>query len=159
MLKDFHSDLANAKIAEKIVRDTLASLTTDYTFEDVSDDPQFYYKGDIRAVGDNKELYIEVKDDSRIADTGNILCEEEVYYKDDDRFAKGNMYCDSDYYCVVSQQERKIYVLDFKILKTIYRKYSEDFKIIKHSEQDTYAYLLPICRAKQFGALLYKLNY
>ena len=159
MMKEFYEDLANAKAAEKIVRDTLASLTTNYTFEDVSDDPQCYYKGDIRVVGDNKEFYIEVKNDSRIADTGNILCEEEVYYKDDNRFAPGNMHCTSDYYCVVSMQERKIYVLDFQVLKSIYRKYASDFKIIRHRDQDTHAYLLEICRAKQFGALLYKLNF
>ena len=34
----------------------------------------------------------------------------------------GNMYCDSDIYAVVSEPERKIYVMDFKILKANYLK-------------------------------------
>ena len=59
---------------------------------------------------------IEVKNDSCIASSGNILCEEENYIKADNRMIKGNMYCDSDIFCIVSQQARKIYVLDFKRL-------------------------------------------
>ena len=158
MLKDFHSDLMNAKGAEKIVRDTFASLTNDFTFVDVSDDPQCYYKGDIKAISADKEIYIEVKDDSRIAETHKILCEEEVFYKDSDYYGKGNMSCKCDYYCVVSQQEKRIYVLDFNVLKQLYRKFG-DYKEINHPSQITYCYLLDLCRAKQFGALLYKINY
>lgn len=46
--------------------------------------------------------FIEVKDDSRIADTGRVLCEERVCYKDGDYFQKGFMYSDYDIFCVVS---------------------------------------------------------
>ena len=103
MLKDFYADLEKAKPAEQLVRDTLAALTDEYTFFTVGDVKEYRYKGDIKAVDKaGKELFIEVKDDSRIADTGNILCEEENYIKEGDYFIDGAMRCDSDIYCVVA---------------------------------------------------------
>lgn len=70
---------------------------------------------------------------------------------------KGNMYCDSDIFCVVSQQARKIYILDFKRLQEIYKK--GEYRVIEHPEQTTYCYLLPIHRAKQWGALITTIGY
>ena len=148
MLKGFKEDLANAKDAEKIVREVFTSLTDKYQFEDVSEDRSCYYKGDIKAVSvsNNECIYIEVKDDSRIAETGNILCEVEVYYKECDYYGKGNMECDYDIYTIVSKQERKIYVLDFKELKRIHKWGT--FREIDHPAQTTYCYLLPLGMAK-----------
>jgi hypothetical protein len=105
MLRDFFKDLAAAKPAEELVLNTLSSLTADFTFTDVSNIKECRYKGDILAKSnsDNKEIYIEVKQDSRIAQTGNILCEYQNYYKDSDYFGKGNMYSSCDVYCIVSQ--------------------------------------------------------
>jgi hypothetical protein len=42
-----------------------------------------------------------------------VLCEEEIFYKDGGYFGKGNMKSNYDIYCIVSQSERKIYVIDF----------------------------------------------
>lgn len=39
---------------------------------------------------------------------------------------------DSDYYAVVSMEEQKIYILDFKKLQSIYRK--GEYKIINHPD-------------------------
>ena len=102
MLKQFKEDLAAAKEAEQIVKTAIA--TAGYQVVDVADDPQYYHKGDLQIILPTGELrYVEVKDDSRIGDTRNILCEEEVYYKETDRFVKGNMYSDYDIYAVVSK--------------------------------------------------------
>ena len=77
----FLLDLNEAHIAENLVREVLASLTNEYVFESVADNREYYHKGDIKATSANgEEILIEVKDDSRIGDTGNILCEESVYY-------------------------------------------------------------------------------
>jgi hypothetical protein len=73
-----------------------------YKVFDVADQPQYYHKGDLRIILPTGERFVEVKDDSRIADTQNILCEEEVFYKDINEFVKGNMYSDYDIYAVVS---------------------------------------------------------
>ena len=151
MLNDFKADLELGREAEYLVKEILSGLTADYTFEAIGDQKEYYYKGDIRATGaDGKEFYIEVKNDSCIAKSGNILCEEENYIKDSGRMIKGNMHCGSDIYCIVSQAERKIYLLDFKRLQEIYQK--GEYKVINHQEQVTYCYLLPLHRAKQWGA-------
>ena len=92
MLKEFYNDKEKAREAELLVRDILAALTTDYTFVAIGDVREYRYKGDIKAIDKNgKEIFLEVKDDSRIADTGNVLCEEENYIKESDYYIKGNM--------------------------------------------------------------------
>lgn len=104
MLIYFWKDLAAAKPAEKLVLDTFSSLTTDYTFTDVSNVKECRYKGDIKATAaDGKELFIEVKNDSRIANTNNVLCEYQNYIKDGGYYIKGNMCSEYDIYCIVSQ--------------------------------------------------------
>lgn len=158
-LKDqFTEDLQKAKSAEKLVRDTLSNLTSAFAFEDVSDNPQYYYIGDIKIIGaDGSEYYMEVKDDSRIADTGKVLCEDEVYFKTNDYYKLGNMHSNYQYYCVVSKGERQLYIFDFSALKAIYKK--GEYKVINHPLQTTYAYLLELCRAAQWGALIKKIKY
>lgn len=159
MLNNFNTDLAAAKPAEKMVRNIFSSLTNEYRFEDVSNQREFYYIGDLKAtsLATGKEIFIEVKNDSRIADTHNVLCEEEVFYKEYGYFDKGNMYCNSNIYCVVSEQEHKIYVIDFKVLKEIYKK--GEFRTIDHPQQTTYCYLLPIWLIKKYNGLLDIIDY
>ena len=61
MLNDFQKDLAAAKAAENTVRRVFSSLTNEYRFEDVSNQREFYYKGDIKAISlsTGTEIYIE----------------------------------------------------------------------------------------------------
>ena len=159
MLKEFYADLAAAKPAEELVRNTLSTLAPGYKFEDVSYETKCYYKGDIKAIApDGTEIYLEVKDDSRIAETRNILCEEEVYFKDENYFHEGNMQSNYDYFCIVSKSEQRIYILDFRKLKELYKDKGE-FKIIPHANQDTFCYLLPLHIAKKYGALIHTINY
>lgn len=159
MIKEFWSDLSKAKYSEQLVREVLSSLTDEYEFQDVSNQREYFYKGDIRAVSKTNGSFfmLEVKDDSRIAETRNVLCEEEVYYKESNYFGKGNMQSDYDIYCVVSQAEQKIYIIDFSILKKIYKQ--GEFKIIKHFAQDTYCYLLPLGVIKKNGGLIKVIEY
>ena len=133
MLNNFKEDLEQGKEAERLVKEVFSGLTAQYTFEAIGDQREYYYKGDIRATGaDGREFYIEVKNDSRIAASENILCEDENYIKDSGRMIKGNMHCDSDYFCIVSQEARKIYVLDFKRLQEIYKK--GEHRVISHAQ-------------------------
>ena len=64
----------------------------------------------------------------------------------------------TDVFCVVSAAEHKIYVLDFRTLQAIYKRYGS-FTIIRHAEQDTYCYLLELCRIRQFGGLIAVVEY
>lgn len=158
-MSSFYTDLEKGRRAEQIVLNTFRKLTNKYQFEDVSNNKEYYYKGDIRAIGANANcpIFIEVKNDEAIAKTKNFLCEEEVYNKDGDYYVKGNMSCESNIYCVVSEAERLIYVLDFWKLKEIYKK--GEYKVIPHTTQITYCYLLELCRAKQWGALIDIIKY
>lgn len=158
MVQGFYEGLAQAREAELLVAEVFSSLTKDYKFENVGDVREYFYKGDIKATAaDGREIFIEVKDDSVIHKTHNVLCEEEVYYKDTDYYGKGNMFSEYNIYTVVSKAERKIYVIDFEVLKSIYHK--GEYKIIEHPAQITYCYLLDLCKVKQFGGLIAMLDY
>lgn len=158
MVSTFYYDLNEAKKAEHLVCSLLSSSTTKYTFRAVGDEPQFYHKGDIEArAQDGSLFYIEVKNDSRIGETRNILCEEAVYYKQDNIKVKGNMYSDYEVYCIVSECEQKIYFIDFKTLRSLYR--FGRAKEINHPEQITYCYLLPLSLIEKEGGLLGVLEY
>ena len=139
-LTQFSKDLIKGKRGEDIVKDVLFSLTSGYKIEDVSDDPQYYYTGDLRVTTpEGKIYYLEVKNDSRIHETKNLLLEDEVYFKETGEFRKGNMYCKSDVYVVVSESDRKVYFFDFGTLKQHYKE--GNFECIRHQAQDTYCYL------------------
>ena len=156
--QQFYKDLAAAKVAEKIALQQLALHYPHYHFEDVSDDSYYYYKGDIKLSNDDgAALYVEVKNDSRIAETGNILCEYGNYYKDTNTFGGGAMKNKSDIYCVVSQAARRIYLFKFDILSQNYT--SGKHKVIHHAEQDSYCYLFPVEQAIALGALITTINY
>lgn len=156
MLSRFSADLAAAKEAEQLVKEAIAAAG--YQVLDVSEDPQYYHTGDLKIILPSGERFVEVKDDSRISDTKNILLEEEVYYKESGRLVQGNMYSNYDIYAVVSKKERLIYFFDFSMLKQIYKRFGT-YKTIQHPEQYSNCYLLELCRAKQFGALIAKINY
>ena len=158
MVTNFYRDLEKAKKAEALVKDVLSSLTSNYNFIDVSNIPAYYHKGDIVAVDkeSGKQIFIEVKDDSRIADTQNILCEDSVYYYETGEEVKGNFHSDYEVYCIVSQPERKIYFYDFGKLKEVYKSWGE-FKVIRHQQQESYVYLLSTGSVKR--ALLNVVEY
>ena len=159
MKETFLRDLAAAKGAEQTVLETFKHLTTDYTFEDVSNVCSLFKRGDIKAINKatGKEIYIDVKDDSRIADTRNVLCEELVYYKTSGYEVNGFMYSDYDYLAIVSKSERKIYVIDFKILQKNYQK--GELKQIDHQYQYSITFLCGLHQIKSWGALITTLDY
>ena len=158
MVSNFYNDLAKGHIAEEIVKNVFENLTSEYSFELVNLERQYFHKGDIKAIGkDGRVRFLEVKNDTRIADTQNVLCEEEVYFKKHDCYQDGFMYNDYEIFCIVSQSERKIYVIDFEILKKIYRK--GEFKTIHHPEQYSDCYLVPLSLIKKCGGLIAAIDY
>ena len=77
MVDNFYNDLARGQAAELIVRDILASFPTAYWFKWVGAEKEYRHKGDIIATSfDGSKTFIEVKDDTVIGTTGNVLCEE-----------------------------------------------------------------------------------
>lgn len=158
MVSTFFKDLDEARKAEHFVCELLSSYSNKYSFREVGSEQEFYNKGDIEASAPNGEkIYIEVKNDSRIGETHNILCEEAVYYKREGIKVKGNMYSDYEIYCILSESEQKIYFIDFKELRKIYR--FGRAREIEHPEQITYCYLLPLSFLEKSGGLLGVINY
>ena len=157
-MSQFQEDLIAARPAEILVLQVLSSLTNKYNFVDIAAEPQYYDYGDILATGeDGSEFFIDVKNDSRIWETKNILCEELVYDKRSDREKIGFMYSNYNYICIVSQRESRIYVIDFDILKQIYKK--GEFRVFNHPTQYTEGYLLNIATVKKYKGLKAIINY
>lgn len=148
-VSNFFSDLSKAQVAEILVRDKFQSLTNDWIFQWVGADKECRDLGDVLATDKQSGFswYIEVKLDSRIADTGNVLCEEEVLYYETGRRKRGNMYNHSDYYCVVSKEASRIYIFDFKQLQKVYRK--GRYTILGHAEQESKCFLVPLDLLKE----------
>ena len=153
MLLNFDTDLKKGHRAERIVKEVFTSLTDKYTFEDVSNKPEYYHSGDILATAaDGRQIMIEVKNDSLIHTTGNVLCEEEVYYKYYGDSKPGFMYSDYEIYCVVSEPARKIFVIDFKVLKAHYKE--GRYKYFDYLQQASDTYLLSLGVIDKYNGLI-----
>lgn len=156
MLDNFQPDLARGKVAERIVAELVQSAGIQV--EDISDLPQFRQLGDLLVtLPSGQQYYLEVKNDGVIGETGNVLCEEEVYYKENDYYKTGFMYNHSDFLLVVYEPKREIYIFDFKKLQNIYKR--GQFKIIDWPQQSSDCYMVPIWLAKKYGAWLDTINY
>lgn len=160
MVANFYSDLEKAKTGEAITLSVLQHTTDEYVFDDVSEDEEYYYRGDIRATDNDwglDEFYLDVKMDSRIADTGNILCEEKVYFKESGTYSKGNMKSDYDYLAIISVDAQRIFIIDFPKLKKHYKEgrfYTKD-----HGEQITYGTLFPLSKAWKYNMVEAVIDY
>ena len=158
MVTTFYRDLRAARAAETLVRDVLASHTSGIKYELVGDEREYFHKGDIKATNaDGSVFFIEVKDDSRIWETRNVLCEDAVFYEERQNMEPGNMHSDYEVYCVVSQHERKLYFIDFKKLQANYKK--GFYKEMAHPEQTSYTYLCQLWQIKKWGAYLGAIKY
>lgn len=157
MLVNFNRDLAIGLKGEQLVQQVLESLTDEYTF--AASDNQ--HKGDIIAtnVATGQRHYIEVKTDSRIADTGRILCEESVFYYNNGDVAPGFMYRDYEIYCILSKSERKIYVIDFKILHQNYIKNSVCRKTLSYPDQESDCFFVDLELIKNKGGVIRVVEY
>jgi hypothetical protein len=157
---NFKVDLQNSKEAEKIVLSVLAKCAfEDKYFEDVSDIPDFWHYGDI-VVRDRDgmfDCFIDVKDDSRIADTRNILCEERVYYTNNNQFKEGFMYSGYDYIAIVSKKEKKIYIIDFKKLQKHYKEGRS--MCLSYGWQYSDIFLYPLDKAYKYNMVVAEIEY
>lgn len=154
MITKFYEDLERGKEAEGIVLATLVRKYPEYSFLDVSNERQYWHRGDIVATNTKGErIFIEVKDDSRICDTHNILCEECIWYEDISDFVDGNMHSQYEIYAVLSRAEQVIYLIDFSVMKKIYKD-KGTYKVLPHKGQTSYCYLLPLGEVIAEGGLI-----
>lgn len=164
MATNFKRDLERARKAEHLVYEVLNSATIDYSFAEVGDQSDYFYKGDIMVLDFNDNVcFVEVKNDSRIAETNNVLCEAKVYSYKQNEYLKGNMDSSYDYLAVVAQQINTIYIIDFDVLKKNYKRgkhyvkdHYDDYGCLA---QKTIGTLCSLNQIKSWGGLLYTLRY
>lgn len=139
-----------ARAAEELAIKVLGKALKDTTFESLHDDEGKFHVGDVVAKKNGKEKYIDIKDDGRISETGNVFCEGYKYYynkpgKKHDGFMQNSQY---DYLAILDQVRGKLYLLDFEELKKIYNNY----RLVRSDLSDciSYGYLVPlnVCRRK-----------
>lgn len=155
----FKHDAAAALPGELKTMEVLASLTNDYTFTHIDNQRVLGKKGDIKAV-DNKSgktYYIEVKNDSRIAETGNVLCEYQKYFADTNTYKPGCMSYDYEVFIVNSIKNHYLYVIDFSKLRTFY--FTGRYVEIRYPDETTYGYLVKLDEIKRRGALMNVIQY
>lgn len=148
-----------AKITEKLVLNVMKSRTNDYEFEHLLDQEEWGHYGDIRATNKKtgEQFFIEVKEDNVIHRTNNVLCEYRKYFFDTATFKPGNMTYNYQFYCVLDQISRKIYVIDFNILRRIYQMgYPVE---IEYYNEITFAYKLSLDIPRRYGAILHTIDY
>lgn len=158
-MTQFQKDLEFGHIAEQKVLEVFSSRTSAYAFVDVSSNKEYFNRGDIVATekATGRQILIEVKNDSRISETNNILCEEDVYFKERGEWVEGNMHSNYEIYCVVSQEAKKIYVIDFKVLKEYYRAFQP--REIDHPSQMSIVRFVPVKALERLGGLIAVVDY
>ena len=157
-VSNFQADLQKGKIGEKIALDVLQGTTENYAFEDVSDLKEYHHKGDIMVLRDGElECFIDVKDDGVLHKSRNILCEDKVYYRKQKQMKDGFMHYDYNYLAIVSQPEKKIYIIDMKKLK---KHYKEGLKRELHySWQYSICYFVPLEKAYKYNMVVAEIDY
>lgn len=155
-MSDFNKDLARGKTAEELVYNLLSSFGLEV--ENVSDVQRYFYDGDLKIKLDDKEVFLDVKLDTRIAETGNFFIEDTCYNFRKGYEWNGDIYKNYDYVAVVSPQDRMIYFLDWKVVKKNY--YKGDYKEIRHDWEMSIGYLVDTyTMSKSWKGLIKKIKY
>ena len=166
-LMGFTTDRKKARKAELLVLNVFNSIKCDYVFEDVADQEEYYYKGDIITFDNDwdQEICIDVKDDSCIDRTCNFLAEHRVKYPKSGWQTGFMQHAEYDYVAYLSQQRQTIYMLDFAAWQKYYKTNYKKRLMIPHYndygywEQTTDGYLMPIYMAKELGIIVATIKY
>jgi hypothetical protein len=146
---NFSDDNAIGKRGEEIFRKCLEKWNCKYT--DVSEDAR-YQEQDIDFIVesrkvDGKTVTVEVKNDQRIAETGNIFFEtmSNVDYSTEGCFKKTK----AELMAIVSESERLIYFVGTEILRKYINENSKNLRFISRVPgSNSCGYLIPVERIK-----------
>ena len=158
--EDFKNDIAIAAKAERILFDCIdAELGLNYDVQLKTDDEAWFKRGDVAILDYNgKDIGIDAKDDGVCYRTGNIFVEEYIdwryYYTD------GWIKAKYDVLAVVSQQDSKIYFIDFARLKKEYKQLRFRANVPSYFDAHTcWGSLVKIARLRSEGLLLAEVTY
>ena len=157
-MAEFKQDLKKGRRAEQIVLNILKDfLPAKFEIEDVGANKEYYYLGDIKLTNKltGAQGFVEVKNDERINETHNVLCE--WGYSSGNKYFNGNMKNGGEFYAVVDEVTRTVYFLDYIWLRANYKQGKPI--TIQHETQTTFATLLPLSFIKENGGLLHTFTY
>ena len=156
-------DVNAHKPAELITTEVLNNLNNGYEFEYVADDEKYFNKGDIKMKKKGKKaLCIDVKDDQKIAETGNFAVEAGGWSKIYNCPVKGWIDSNYNYLAIISREAQTIWILSFKRLREIYNKtdLTGGRKVVSDFwDNIKYNYLISIDKAIELGAVLARIEY
>lgn len=156
-------DVNAHKPAELITTEVLNNLNNGYEFEYVADNEKYFNKGDIKMKKKGKKaLCIDVKDDQKIAETGNFAVEAGGWSKIYNCPAKGWIDSNYNYLAIISREAQTIWILSFKRLREIYNKIdlTGGRKVVSDFwDNIKYNYLISINKAIELGAVLARIEY
>lgn len=154
--EDFDNNVKVSLEAENIAKQLLEQIYWD-EFTSVRDDPAYYHIGDLL---DSAGRGFDCKDDGVINRTGNVFCETKKHWfnsgKTTDGWMRNGEY---DYLVVLDRVDNHIYVLDFPVLKKIY-KCCGKFKCgINMGDNYTDGFIVSLDRCKENNALIHAYSY
>lgn len=160
MTNNFKEELKKNRVAEIILMQVLESIYDDAALvEDVADNENCFYLGDVRVTDKiGNSFYFDAKNDGVIHKTGNVFCEDYKFFlrKMNERH-NGFMSSNYDYLSIVDRVSKKIYILDFKVLKKIYKNYRRVQTTL--CDAQCHGTVIPLEECKKKGALLHVINY
>lgn len=153
---DIKTNAEIARQSESIAQCILQQLYPQSTFESIHDEQALWHYGDIMQDG---WVYYDVKDDGCIAKTGNVFCELGKKWKysgeKSDGWMKNGHY---DYVCVLDQISCKMYVLDFRALKKVYRE-GRYISGIDLGDNYTCGYIVTLNKLRKRGVIECEVQY
>ena len=154
-------DFAKGDIGEAIVKEYLEDVLH-CTVTDVSQEPK-YQQMDIDFLVDrdsfSEQRTVEVKNDYKLAETGNFFCEYDTY-KCGVRYRGWMNKSKADWLFIIQLEGRKIYVLNFNRLKGYCDSHKGLIRQFYNYKEDAYtqAVLLPVWKARENKILIKEID-
>ena len=147
MYRTFQTDLAIGKQGEEMVMSALKQRG--HNVVDVSDNAEYRKKDiDIIISKNGQTATIEVKNDLRSNQTGNVYIEIYNTHNPSRNYDGWFAYCDADYLCFVQTGKKKAHIV---FRDELVRNCWAD-KYRKARSSDTEGYIVPIDRLKEYSS-------
>lgn len=155
-------DIAAHKPAEAIAIEILSDLNMGFTFTNVSDDSDYYNKGDAIMSKDGVDKFVDIKDDGCVWKTNNFFIETGGWDKIHQCKCKGWITSDYDCLAIVSQEKKNIWLLSMDRVRKFYDKFNitGGRKVESdHWDKRKSGVTLPIKAAVKLNIVLAKIKY
>ncbi len=143
-MSDFSFSLAQGKDGEQLVRAAL--IEKGHVVSDVSNNPSYQdYDIDFVLSKNNKQTTLEVKNDIRSNQTGNIFVEETNFNNRARNYCGWYYYSKAEYFCFLQQEHHVAHIIHRNDLIALVD--SHKYRYV--SSCDTKGFIIPIAELKQ----------